>query len=183
MQKPNSGTLRAGGWHRATAAWCWALQCSAPGRPGRLGPLTQASQYPVCWMQKCPSTFSQKEKRAKEKVLLNLFLSWGLQAPVARSGGKEGCWAQLGLLAGREMSQSSAPCFVSPGCGFQISQASSPPALLFPGQAPLGTIQKQKYCHHVFILSQRRLLTPCSDWAQGPGCCQSLSYVSSQNCC
>lgn len=174
------GTLRAGVWQRATAAWCSGLQGSAMGGRANLG-LSNRVRSMQC-AEMCGNVqASPKKKKAKEKVLLNLFLAWGLQAPE----GKQGCWAWLGLLAGREMPQSSAPSFISTGLWFHISPASSPLALLLPGQVPLGSLQKLKYCHHIFILNQCSLLTPRCDRAQSPGCCQILSdlRLSSRNFC
>lgn len=147
--------------------------------PRQLGPLKQGSQNAMCWIHQHPSHPQKgKKKNPRKKVLLNLFLSWRLQAPVAEFEGKQGCLASWEFLAGREMTWRSSLSFISPDHRSQISQGSSALALLPPAQVPLGPTQKLKYCHHVFTLNQFSVLTSCSDWAQSPGCCQIFGYLN-----
>lgn len=182
MQKHKSRTLRAGVWPRVTAAWCSRLQCSAPGQhdgcPGSLGLSNRDHRMQCVEYTNIQAILKKGQKKPRKKVLLNLFLSWRLQAPVAEFEGKQGCLASWEFLAGREMTWRSSLSFISPDHRSQISQGSSALALLPPVQVPLGPTQKPKYYHHVFTLNQFSVLTSCSDWAQSPGCCQIFGYLN-----
>lgn len=125
-------------WQQHDAWDCSAqLQGSTMGAQAGLG-LSNRDHRMQCVEYTDIQVIPKKVNKQRKKVLLNLFLSWRLHAPVAEFEGKQGCLASWELLAGREMPWRSSPSFIFPSHRSQISQGSTALALLPPVQVPLS---------------------------------------------